>query len=148
VTSLMSQRFVAVVAAIRSALHLPALSRMSKQRNLNAEEFALREAADLVILEAWAESPDRVASAFAKVLSAAEPKAAIPPKKLMQLPHSSYRSWGSHAGRTEPQDRRHIGHAGLLSSLPGWPAACRDDTPETSLGETPVVGCGGAWRPR
>ena len=41
---------------------------MSKQRNLNAEEFALREAADLVILEALAESPDRVASAFAKVL--------------------------------------------------------------------------------
>ena len=43
---------------------------MSKQRNLNdnAEEFALREAADLVILEALAESPERVASAFAKVL--------------------------------------------------------------------------------
>ena len=43
---------------------------MSKQRNLNdnAEEFALREAADLVISEALAESPERVASAFAKVL--------------------------------------------------------------------------------
>src|SRR5215208_4331087 len=53
------ERFVAVVAAIRSALHLPALSRMSKQRNLNAEEFALCEAADSVILEAVAERPEQ-----------------------------------------------------------------------------------------
>jgi len=69
VTSLMSQRFVAVVAAIRSALHLRALSRMSKQRNLNAEEFSLCEAADSVILEAVAESPERVAPVLAALFA-------------------------------------------------------------------------------
>src|SRR5215207_9990132 len=64
------EHFAAVVIS-RQAFALPsALSQLSKQRNPrgNAEEFALREAADSVILEALAESPERVASAFAKVL--------------------------------------------------------------------------------
>ena len=43
---------------------------MSKRRNLNgnAEELALRQAANSVILEAFADSPERVASVLAKVL--------------------------------------------------------------------------------
>jgi hypothetical protein len=43
---------------------------MSKRRNLNsnAEELALRRVANSVILEALADSPERVACAFAKVL--------------------------------------------------------------------------------
>jgi len=42
---------------------------MSKQRNLNAEEFSLCEAADSVILEAVAESPERVAPVLAALFA-------------------------------------------------------------------------------
>ena len=57
---------------------------MSKQRNLNgnAEEFALRDAADSVILEALAESPERVASAFAKVLERCRAEGRYSPEEI------------------------------------------------------------------
>jgi hypothetical protein len=57
---------------------------MSRQRNLNdnAEELALREAADLVILEAWAESPERVASAVAKVLERCRAEGRYSPEEI------------------------------------------------------------------
>jgi hypothetical protein len=43
---------------------------MSKRRNLNsnAEELALRQVANSVILEAFSDSPERVASVLAEVL--------------------------------------------------------------------------------
>src|SRR3954465_12330827 len=99
---------------------------MSKQRNQNAEEFAFREAADLVILEALAESPDRVASAFAKVLERCRASGRYSPEEIdaaasqlsRELGIARRRVWGSLEAATRSRQR----YTGMRSHI-AWPPA-------------------------